>query len=123
MPAATTDSRTTFVRAGKRLRDIRRAVPMSQRELARRAGVSASLVSMIERGHCPRQLETLVWIAGALGVSLAEVFLPELPPAPPLVRPVARFVRSNGLTRREVARLLELAMMMFSEPSCSVRRT
>jgi len=59
---------------GARLREEREAARISQRELARRLGVSASLISQIESGQSKPSVSTLYGIVTELGVSLDDVF-------------------------------------------------
>jgi transcriptional regulator with XRE-family HTH domain len=59
---------------GSRLRDGRERAHLSQRELARRLGVSASLISQIESGQSKPSVSTLYAIVSELGVSLDHVF-------------------------------------------------
>jgi transcriptional regulator with XRE-family HTH domain len=59
---------------GSRLREEREAARISQRELARRLGVSASLISQIESGQSKPSVSTLYAIVTELGVSLDYVF-------------------------------------------------
>ena len=60
-------------RLGAGLRAARRARGLSQAELARLAGVSASAISQAERGQRGLSLETLIELSGRLGVSLDEL--------------------------------------------------
>jgi transcriptional regulator with XRE-family HTH domain len=59
---------------GSRLREERARAGISQRELARRLGVSASLISQIESGQSKPSVSTLYAIVTELGVSLDDVF-------------------------------------------------
>lgn len=59
---------------GSRLREERERARISQRELARRLGVSASLISQIESGQSKPSVSTLYAIVTELGVSLDSVF-------------------------------------------------
>ena len=59
---------------GTRLREERERARISQRELARRLGVSASLISQIESGQSKPSVSTLYAIVTELGVSLDHVF-------------------------------------------------
>lgn len=59
---------------GSRLRVERERAKISQRELARRLGVSASLISQIESGQSKPSVSTLYAIVTELGVSLDHVF-------------------------------------------------
>ena len=59
---------------GTRLREERERVAISQRELARRIGLSASLISQIESGQSKPSVSTLYAIVTELGVSVDDVF-------------------------------------------------
>jgi transcriptional regulator with XRE-family HTH domain len=59
---------------GTRLREERERVRISQRELARRIGLSASLISQIESGQSKPSVSTLYAIVTELGVSVDDVF-------------------------------------------------
>ena len=58
---------------GHRLREERVKVGISQRELARRLGLSASLISQLESGQSRPSVGTLYSIVTELGVSLDRV--------------------------------------------------
>jgi transcriptional regulator with XRE-family HTH domain len=59
---------------GARLREERERHGISQRELARRLGVSASLISQVESGQSRPSVSTLYAIVTELGASLDHVF-------------------------------------------------
>jgi transcriptional regulator with XRE-family HTH domain len=59
---------------GGRLRQVRTARGMSVRELARRAGCSASLVSQVERGVTAPSAGVVYSLANELGISLDFLF-------------------------------------------------
>ena len=59
---------------GNRLREERNRAGISQRELARRLGVSASLISQIETGQSKPSVGTLYAIVTEFGISLDEIF-------------------------------------------------
>jgi transcriptional regulator with XRE-family HTH domain len=59
---------------GERLRGERHRRGVSQRELARRVGMSASLISQIELGRSKPSVGTLYAIVSELGVSLDRLF-------------------------------------------------
>ncbi|HUB06888.1 MAG TPA: helix-turn-helix transcriptional regulator [Myxococcales bacterium] len=61
-------------RLGVRIRRLRRRRAMSQEELAERAGISVSFLSMLERGRRLPHLETVVKLADVLGVTLSQFF-------------------------------------------------
>jgi transcriptional regulator with XRE-family HTH domain len=89
---------------GERLREERVNAGLSQRELARRLGLSASMISQIESGLSKPSVGTLYAIVTELDVSLDRVIRGEdfaseerpprttTPPAPPLVHPADRRV-------------------------------
>lgn len=66
---------------GGRLREARRERRLSVRELARRLGVSSSLISQIERGRANPSVSTLYAIASELDVSLDELLFNDRRPA------------------------------------------
>jgi transcriptional regulator with XRE-family HTH domain len=59
---------------GTRLRQERDRVRISQRELARRIGLSASMISQIESGQSKPSVSTLYAIVSELGVSVDDIF-------------------------------------------------
>lgn len=67
---------------GDRLRRIRDLRGLSQRELARRAGVTNATVSMIERNQISPSVASLKKILDGLAVSMGEFFGPDPEPAP-----------------------------------------
>jgi transcriptional regulator with XRE-family HTH domain len=106
-------------RLGRRIRDLRthRAERWTQEELAQRAHISVSFLSMIERGERIPHVETLAEIASALSVTLSELFSgtdSEKHECEDLLRPLEEFVRSRGLTSRDVEKLLGVARALFN---------
>lgn len=65
---------------GDRLRDARRNAGLSLRELARRIGVSASLISQIENDKVQPSVNTLYALASELGISIDELLFNESRP-------------------------------------------
>jgi transcriptional regulator with XRE-family HTH domain len=59
---------------GSRLREERDRLGISQRELARRIGLSASMISQIESGQSKPSVSTLYGIVTELGVSVDDIF-------------------------------------------------
>lgn len=59
---------------GLRIKELRRAKGMSQEMLAEKTGISSKYLSSIERGKENPTLETLIRLAEALSIELAEVF-------------------------------------------------
>ncbi len=66
---------------GERIRETRAEHGISLREMARRLDVSPSLVSQIETGKIHPSVRTLYAIVSELGVSLDDVFSPQVRPA------------------------------------------
>lgn len=67
------DIRTAF---GRRVRELRNGLGISQEELADRAGLHYTYIGGIERGERNLGVINVEKMAGALGVSLAEFFAP-----------------------------------------------
>lgn len=90
---------------GLRLRRLREARGLSQREVARRAGVTNATVSLVEQARVSPSVASLRKIAGALGLSLAELFAEEPgPPRSPFFRADELVeIGSNGVSIRLVA--------------------
>lgn len=76
-------------RVGNRLRKERERRDITLRELARRVGVSPSLVSQIELDRVNPSVSTLYALVTELGITMSDVFGDTLgtPPAPRLPRP------------------------------------
>ncbi len=113
------DVKNLSLRLGQRIRTLRQssATRLTQEELASRAGISVSFLSMIERGERAPHIETLCRVAEALGITIGELFWfadEKAPTGEDLVRPLAEFVRTHRLTPRDVERLLGVARAMFA---------
>lgn len=67
------------VDVGQRLRSLREERGVSMRALARRSGLSANALSMIERGMTSPSVSTLHKLAGALEVPITAFFREEPP--------------------------------------------
>jgi transcriptional regulator with XRE-family HTH domain len=106
-------------RLGRRIRELRtrRLERWTQEDLAERAKISVSFLSMIERGERVAHVETLAALAEALEVSLADLFAgAEVGDGgtEDLLRPLSEFARSRQLTARDVEKLLGVARAMFN---------
>jgi transcriptional regulator with XRE-family HTH domain len=114
------ERRPLVEQVGRRIRSLRtkqRGGRSTQGEIAGKARISVSFLSMIERGERSPSVETLGEIADALGVSLSELFHdgsspPEMSPA---LRRLGDFVHAKQLNRGEVDRLLSVADAIFSD--------
>ena len=105
-------------RIGQRIRELRTERPerWTQEELAERARISVSFLSMIERGERVAHVETLEGLARALGVRLADLFVEptnEAAGVEDLLRPLADLVRARNLGPREIEKLVGVARAMF----------
>jgi transcriptional regulator with XRE-family HTH domain len=79
---------------GRRIRDRRKALNLSQEALARRAGVSLNLINRVERGETrDPHYSTLASIAGALEVPIGELL--EERQAPKVQAPLSSPVHPN----------------------------
>lgn len=89
---------------------------MTQEELASRAEISVSFLSMIERGERAPHLETLAKLATALQVPLTELFTFDADPEKldQLYKPLVEFCRKQSMSRRDVDRLLAVAKSMYT---------
>jgi transcriptional regulator with XRE-family HTH domain len=91
---------------GARLRTERERLGISLRELARRVGVSPSLVSQIELDRVNPSVGTLYALVTELGMTMSDVF-GESRPGEPVVRQLRR---GNGLAEQpETRRVINLA--------------
>jgi transcriptional regulator with XRE-family HTH domain len=89
----------------------------TQEDLAERAKISVSFLSMIERGERVAHVETLASLAESLGVTLSELFSGTEAPAEgeqDVLRPLNEFARARRLTSRDVEKLLGVARAMFN---------
>ncbi len=59
---------------GSRIHQLRKRAGLTQAQLAERSLVSDEFLSRVERGVKAPSLSTIARVAGALGVSLAELF-------------------------------------------------
>lgn len=90
---------------GGRLRSARSARDVTLRELARRAGVSPSLVSQLETGKSGASLATLYQLASCLGVPLNSLLFEPLADGR---RPASRARRARGVVRQADRRRIEV---------------
>ena len=113
---------------GRRLQEIREQHGISQRELARRAGLTHGTISFIERNKISPSIGTMRQILECLGLTLSEFFA--LEPEPP-----ARYfyeradlleVGTGGVSLLQVGKVLTgrpLQMLLeFSPPGAETAR-
>lgn len=72
----------TLFDIGARLKTMRTAAELSQRQLAERANVPHAQISNVEKNKVSPSVSTLRRILSGLGVSMADFFEPERSPAP-----------------------------------------
>jgi len=101
MPSSAPDVQTE-VDVGERLRDIRRLRRATLKTIADRAGVSESFLSQVERGRASASIASLRRIANALGVSVADLFEPDGPPRPRVLRKDERPSLAFGILGRKL---------------------
>src|SRR3954469_9851716 len=94
-PSAALDRAADASKVGGRLRATRESLGISLRELARRVGVSPSLVSQIELDRVNPSVSTLYALVTELGITMSEVFNDGAPDPAPVLRARAE---SNGIT-------------------------
>ncbi len=94
---------------GARLRALREKHELSQRELAKRAGVSNAIISLIEQNRTSPSVGSLKKVLDGLPVSLAEFFAMELPSPPQVFFGPAELVEIGGgrISYRQVGRNLQ----------------
>ncbi len=102
----------------KRIRELRTAAHITQEELASRAGISVAFASMLERAARSASIGTLVRVARALGVPLAELFRSgsDMTYDDPYFERLIDFAAAAQLNHGDVERLLEVACAMFQIP-------
>src|SRR5947207_14180647 len=94
-------------KVGGRLRAERERLQISLRELARRVGVSPSLVSQIELDRVNPSVSTLYALVTELGMTMSDVFGDGGPSGPHVV--AARPEGAGLVARRETRRAINLA--------------
>lgn len=94
---------------GEKVKAFRTARRMSLRALGEATGTTASFLSQLERGLSGVNLSTLMRIAGALGISLTDLFEEATPPVGRVLRkadrpalPPAEGYRKMLLSRRPI---------------------
>lgn len=93
---------------GQRIRAIRKAKGLSQRELAERLGRTTEAVSQLERGLYLPSYETLEGLAEALAIPVGDLFGAE--DAPLSAKAVRLRAELNELGRQLNEDMLELAV-------------
>ena len=94
----------TVAALGKRLKDIRRSRGMTLQNVAEASGLSASMVSLVERGQASPSISTLVSLCDALSIHVVDLFAGIVSqPGTVVMRESQPAVRSSeGVTRRTI---------------------
>ncbi len=102
---------------GARLRALREKHGLSQRELAKRAGVSNAIISLIEQNRTSPSVGSLKKVLDGLPISLAEFFAMELPSRPQLFFSAEELVEigGGGISYRQVGHLQGRALQILHE--------
>jgi transcriptional regulator with XRE-family HTH domain len=100
-------------RIGERLRAERQRKGMTVREIARRIGVSPSLISQIERDKVNPSVATLWALVTVLGLHMGDLFANA--DAPPGLRPVAPPAPSGPATAAGARAIINLETGVFWE--------
>lgn len=113
-PASASSKESLRVLA-RRIRALRERQGLTQEEFAKRSGISISFASLVERGERSPSYDTLVQVASALDVPLAELFRDFNGHGydDPYFGRLTDFARRARLTRGQVDRLLAVATAMF----------
>src|SRR5436190_20826171 len=99
---AATDRTFESSKVGSRLRQERERRGISLRELARRVGVSPSLVSQIELDRVTPSVSTLYSLVTELGMTMGEVFGDSEPAGPVVHTPGDEGIVERPETRRVI---------------------
>jgi len=109
---------TIYRTIGKRIRQERRRLKLTQEELAERADISANFLGHIERGTKRPTLNTLTKIADVLQVSMGTLFVSEttykLPTDDLFVKRFMSLVRDKKREEKEL--ILKVAEMVLKKP-------
>lgn len=99
----------------RRIRALRERKGMTQEEFAARCGISVSFASLLERGERSPSYETLVEVAQALEVQMAELFRTAVLEGydDPYYARLVEFARKARMSRPQVDRLLAVGQAMF----------
>jgi len=103
---------------GARLKALRESHDLSQRELAKRAGVSNAIISMIEQNRSSPSVGLLKKLLDGFPISLAEFFAADLKPRPQIFFAATELVELAGgpVSYRQVSRdLTGKAMQILHE--------
>ncbi|GMU60845.1 MAG: helix-turn-helix transcriptional regulator [Myxococcales bacterium] len=109
------DDRESLHALGRRVRALREALRLTQEEFARRCRISVSFASLLERGERSPSYDTLLTIARALEVPLADLFRegPAGEVADASHVRLLDFARRAHLSRQQVERFIAVGRAMY----------
>lgn len=109
-------ARDQLVRLAARIRGLREMRGLTQDEFAVRCHISVSFASLLERGERSPSYETLVQVADALEVPLAELFRPvgEGSPEDPYHGRLVEVAQKLKLDHEQVDRLVAVAKALYA---------
>jgi transcriptional regulator with XRE-family HTH domain len=111
---------------GQRIREVRRTLSYTQEQLAERAGISVSFLSMIERAQRVPHVETLGMLANALNMSLSQIFIgvnESIDHRPAVFLPLIASIDNLRLDSSDVDTLLLVAQTLSKKKNRSVSHT
>lgn len=109
---------------GKRIRELRNMLSFTQEELAEKARISVSFLSMIERAQRMPHVETLATISEVLGVPLCELFAGVNDPTKDhskALLPLIGLLEELSLRPDEVEALMTVVKAMFKRDAALKR--
>lgn len=116
-------ARRALADLARRIRSLREHHGITQEELAARSGISVSFASLLERAQRSPSYETLIEVARALEVSLADLLQdrPVSPDDDPYFRKLVELARRLRLSRSQVDRWLRVGEALFDAQAESPR--
>jgi transcriptional regulator with XRE-family HTH domain len=102
-----------------RVRLLRERKGLTQEEFAQRCGISVSFASLLERGRRSPSYETLIQVADALELPVAELFrdMGGATQDEPYLGRLTDFARAARLSRQQVDKLIQLGHLVFEVPT------
>ncbi|NHM28888.1 helix-turn-helix transcriptional regulator [Desulfofundulus sp. TPOSR] len=87
---------------GARIKQLRKAKKLSQRELADLTSISQPVINRLENNTRAADVDSLKRICSALGITLAEFFADQAPELPPDIRQMIDVARKLTPLQREL---------------------
>ncbi|MCP3065307.1 helix-turn-helix transcriptional regulator [Myxococcus sp. K38C18041901] len=108
------NTKSLVKQVGKYIQKQRTERKLTQEELAERADISVSYLSMLERGERAPHLQTLLALSAALDVSVATlVSLGDAPQEGDVSAGLRSFITYRGLSASQVGQLESVARVLF----------